>query len=119
MLTYEDFVQFPDDGQRHGLLDGEHVVSPSPVPEHQFFVTDLAELLNRFVREHRLGRVSVGPLDVRLSKHNVLEPDVLFVSKERLGIVGPTNLGGPPDLVAEVLSPSTRRRDLGREASPV
>jgi Uma2 family endonuclease len=114
-LTYQDFERFPDDGQRHEILDGVHVVSPSPTPEHQFFLTDLAEILNRFVRERRLGRVSVAPLDVLLSQHDIVEPDLLFVSTERLGIVGPKNLGGAPDLVAEVLSPGTRRRDLGEK----
>jgi Uma2 family endonuclease len=114
-LTYEDFVRFPEDGQRHEILDGVHVVSPAPAPDHQFLLHDLQVVLGSFIREHKLGRMAAAPLDVELSKHNIFQPDLLFISNERLGIVGSTKLEGVPDLVAEVLSPSTRRRDLGEK----
>lgn len=86
-----------------------------PTPEHQFLLGDLHILLGSFVREHGLGRVAAAPLDVVLSRHDIVEPDLLFVSKERLEIVGEKYLQGAPDLVVEVLYPSTRRRDLGQK----
>jgi Uma2 family endonuclease len=110
-LTYDDFVHFPDDGQRHELIDGEHVVSPSPNTRHQRVVLHLVTLLHTLVRQHDLGMVFVAPYDVVLSIHDVVEPDLLFVARERLALLTEANLQGAPDLAVEVLSPSNRRQD--------
>jgi Uma2 family endonuclease len=110
-LTYDDFVLFPDDGRRHELIDGEHYVTRSPNLRHQVVLQNLNYLLYGFVRERQLGRVFVAPLDVVFSFHDVGEPDLIFVSNERASILTAANLQGAPDLVVEVLSPSTRRRD--------
>jgi Uma2 family endonuclease len=110
-LTYEDFVLFPDDGKRHEIIDGEHYVTPSPNVRHQTIVVNLITALQAFVRERRIGRVFVAPLDVLLSLHDIVEPDVLFVSTERAGVLTSANVRGAPDFAIEVLSPSTRRRD--------
>lgn len=115
-LAYEDFAKIPEDGRRHEILDGAHVVSPAPTPQHQGLLSDLHLRVGSFVEAHSLGRVFFAPLDVLLSPHDIVEPDLLFVAQDRLEeIIGPLYLDGAPDLVVEVLSPSTRRRDLGKK----
>jgi Uma2 family endonuclease len=109
-LTYDDYVNFPDDGRRHELIDGEHFVTPAPVSRHQRVSIRLATALHAFVEQRKLGEVFAAPFDVILSRHDVVEPDLLFVSNERRGIVHDW-VRGAPDLAVEILSPSTRRTD--------
>lgn len=110
-LTYEDYVLFPEDGQRHEIIDGEHYVSPAPVPRHQIIAVELITTLHSFVKSRRLGKVLTAPTDVLLSRHDILQPDILFISNERVAILKDKNIEGAPDLVIEILSPSTRRLD--------
>lgn len=110
-LTYEDYLGFPDDGKRHEVLDGEHAVTPAPSPRHQLVVSNLLRLLGTFVHDRRLGRVIPAPLDVVLSEVDVLQPDLVFLAAERTDVLTPRHVAGPPDLVVEVLSETTRRRD--------
>jgi Uma2 family endonuclease len=110
-LTYEDFLLLPEDGLRHELLDGEHVVTPSPSLRHQEIVGRLYLLIGQHVRARGLGRLFLAPLDVVLSEHDVTEPDLLFVATERLSRLTPANVQGAPSLLIEVLSPTTERRD--------
>ena len=111
-LTYDDFVQFPEDGERHELIDGEHVVTPSPNMKHQAVLRNLAGLVWSYLRTHKVGQVFFAPFDVVFSDFDVVEPDLLFVSKERQSqILTAANVQGAPDLVVEIGSPSTRRRD--------
>jgi len=112
-LTYDDYLLFPEDGQRHEVLDGEHYVTPSPFIRHQDISSNLHSVLGPFVRENRLGRIYAAPTDVVLSPHDVAVPDLLFISNERLRILTDRNVQGAPDLVIEIISPSTRRRDEG------
>ncbi len=109
-LTHEDFLLFPDDGKRHELIDGEHFVTPSPVLRHQAILQNLFLELGPRVRERELGHLFVAPLDVILSNVDVVEPDLLFVRKGREEILDDW-VRGAPDLVVEILSPSTRGRD--------
>ena len=111
-LTYDDFVHFPDDGNRHELIDGVHYVTPSPEVRHQAIVVRLVIAIGNHLQSNpHLGRVFVAPLDVVLSNHDIVEPDVLFVATEQAAILTEKNVQGPPALVIEVLSPSTRKRD--------
>jgi Uma2 family endonuclease len=110
-LTYDDYVLIPEDGLRHEILDGEHYVTPAPTPGHQIASGNLCGILWHFVREHRLGRVLTAPLDVLFSPHDVAQPDIVFISKERRERIEEKFISGAPDLVVEVLSPSTRRID--------
>ncbi|HKH43914.1 MAG TPA: Uma2 family endonuclease [Thermoanaerobaculia bacterium] len=112
-LTYDDYVLIPEDGQRHEILDGEHTVSPAPTLWHQLVLSALHRLLSPFIHEKRLGWVVAAPVDVLFSEHDVAQPDLVFISKERAGIMAGANVQGTPDLVVEILSPSTRRRDEG------
>ena len=108
--TYEDYRRTPDD-ERFELLDGELIVVPAPRVDHQRIVLRLASLLDAFVEERRLGVVLLAPCDVVLSDTDVVQPDVLFVAAERAHIIVPENVRGAPDLVVEVLSPSSAKRD--------
>jgi len=110
-LTYDDFVHFPDDGKRHELIDGEHYVTPSPNTKHQSIVMNLTGHIWSFLREHPLGTVFAAPFDVVFSDFDVVEPDVLFISEARRKVLTAKNIQGAPDLVVEVGSPGTRRRD--------
>jgi Uma2 family endonuclease len=111
-LTWDDFVQFPDDGRRHELIDGEHVVTPSPVRQHQRIVMNLAAPLLWYLRDHPIGTMFNVPLDVILSPHDVVEPDLLYFSHEREKRFEPSDwVKGAPNLVVEVASPATKRRD--------
>ena len=111
-LTYDDFVLFPDDGKRHELIDGEHYVTPSPNIRHQAILWNLTGMIAPYLKAHSVGRAFYAPLDVVFSDFDVVEPDLLFVSKARQDeILTPKHLRGAPDLVVEVVSPSTRQRD--------
>jgi Uma2 family endonuclease len=110
-LTYDDYVLFPDDGQRHELIDGEHYVTPSPRPRHQTVLLNLAAMIWNYLQEHPVGRVFTAPLDVILSNYDVVEPDLLYLSHERASEVLRDWVRGAPDLVVEIGSPGTRTRD--------
>lgn len=112
-LTYEDWLQFPDDGRLYELIDGELFVSPSPNVRHQRISRDLEVLLLMYLRRTGKGEVLYAPVGVRLGHDSVLEPDILVVLHEHAAQVGEQVIDGPPDLVVEVLSPGTARRDLG------
>jgi Uma2 family endonuclease len=110
-LTYEDFCALPDDGRRYEILDGDLYMSPSPATLHQRVVGNLYAILREHVRRHGLGEVFIAPYDVVLGTHDIVEPDVIFVSRARAAIVTEKNIQGPPDLLIEVVSPSTAERD--------
>ena len=112
-LTYEDYLRFPKDGNRHEILDGEHYVTAAPYPRHQSVVAELMGWIVPFVRQHRLGRFLPAPIDVLLDRHDIVQPDLLFISNASMKILTEKNVQGAPDLVIEVLSDSTRKRDEG------
>ena len=111
-LTYDDFVHFPDDGKRHELIDGEHYVTPSPNIRHQWILGNLHLLIGNWLEEHPIGRVFFAPLDVVFSHFDVVEPDLLYLSNERAAqAITPIHVRGVPELVVEIASKGTRRRD--------
>lgn len=112
LLTYEDYAALPEDGPRYELIGGQLFEMPSPTRAHQELVVRLLMLLRSFVDASKLGKVYVAPFDIRLSPHDVVQPDIIYVSRERASGYGPNYLMGGPDLAVEVLSPSTRERDL-------
>ena len=97
------------------LIDGEIVMSPSPTVLHQRIVTRLGRVLGNFAEEHGLGEVFVSPIDVELSESQSFQPDVVFVARERFSILRTHEIKGAPDLVIEVLSPSTGYYDLTKK----
>ena len=126
-LTYDDFVLFPDDGKRHELIDGEHYVTPSPNTRHQQILLNLTLIIGNWLEGHRVGRLFFAPFDVVFSDFDVVEPDLLYLSNERAATaITPLHVRGVPELVVEVGSPGTRKRDvfgraieLSREGSDV
>ena len=111
-LTYDDFLLFPDDGKRHELIDGEHYVTPSPNIRHQAILGNLYFLIRGWLEHHPEGRAFVAPLDVVFTTFDVVEPDLLFVSRQREPhILTAQHVTGAPDIVVEIGSPATRKRD--------
>ena len=108
--TYEDYCQLPEE-VRAEVLDGEILMSPSPFRKHQSVSREIEFRLCQWVETHHLGEVYDAPFDVVLSKHNVVQPDILYISNERRSILTEANVQGAPDLVVEILSPSDKKRD--------
>ena len=112
-FTYEDYRTTPED-KRCELLDGDLLMTPAPNLKHQRLQLGLSRLLARFIEERALGELFVAPCDVVLSDHDVVQPDLLFVSRERAHLLsGGDAVRGAPDLVVEILSPATAGRDRG------
>ena len=109
--TAADYLAL-EEGAPFQLIGGALVHEPAPTPFHQRLVVKLVVHLQRFVEEHDLGSVLLAPIDVRLDDGNVYQPDVLFISSERAAIITERRIEGAPDLVVEVLSPSTGYYDL-------
>ncbi len=114
-LTYQDYCRIPEDGQRHEILDGEHFVNPAPIPYHQSVLGELHVQLHAAVQAPGLGRVFFSPIDLQLSEGDILQPDLIVILAEHGHIVTANRVKGLPDLVVEVLSPSTRRHDRIRK----
>jgi Uma2 family endonuclease len=110
-LTYEDYLRIPEDGKRHEIIDGEHYVTAAPFIRHQKIVMRLSILVGGFVQDHGLGEFLGAPTDVVLSDHDIVQPDLLFISNRRSAIVEDKNIQGAPDLVIEILSERNRRLD--------
>jgi Uma2 family endonuclease len=113
-ITAAEFLRWPDDGSHQEIIDGVHYVTPSPKLTHQELVGRLYLAIGNFLATRRhLGRLFVARLDVVLSDFDVVEPDLLFVAGDQRSILTEANVQGPPALVIEILSPSTRKRDEG------
>ena len=97
--TYADYCVLPQDFNRHEIIEGDHVVTPSPTTKHQHVLAKLTSLLIVHVNAHGLGVVLAAPMDVLLAPTSVVQPDLLFISKERLSIITEANIQGAPDLV--------------------
>jgi len=110
-LTYDDFCLLSEDGKRREIIEGELFVTPSPQTPHQRAVMRLSVRLWQFVDSHELGEVFSAPFDVVFSEFDVVEPDLLYISNARAGVLTHKNVQGAPDLVVEVLSESTSRVD--------
>lgn len=110
-LTYQDFLHFPDDGLRHELIDGEHYVTPSPNTRHQDLSLRLILALGNHIATHPGGRLFHAPYDCVFTDFDVVEPDLLWIAADQLGIITKKHVRGVPALVIEIMSPGTRHRD--------
>ncbi len=115
VLTYQDYLKMPDDRTRKEIIAGELYVTAAPSPLHQRVVLGLAAALLSAAREHNLGEVLVSPVDVVLSQTDVVQPDIVFIAAVSSQIIGDAAIHGAPDLVVEVLSPSTLKLDRQRK----
>ena len=114
-MTYDQYRLLPDDGKRYEMIDGELLTTPAHSPKHQRILGNLFSELRTHVEANDLGEVFISPIDVVFEEHLVLEPDILFVARERQHIVGEEAIHGAPDLVVEILSPSSFYHDLRRK----
>lgn len=116
LYTYADLANFPDDGMRRELLDGELIVSPSPKVRHQRLLRRLAMSFMNHIENNPGGEMFFAPLDVVLSDINVVEPDLFFIADSQSDVIGEKNVQGPPMLVVEVVSDTrldrVRKRDI-------
>jgi Uma2 family endonuclease len=111
-LTYADYVRFPEDGLRHEIIDGEHYVTPPPSVRHQRILGRIFNVIQNYLDAHPIGEIFVAPVDTLLGEFDIVLPDLLYISDDtRSRFLTTKNLQGPPDLVIEILSPTTKRRD--------
>ncbi len=108
--TYEDYLRL-EDNKRYEVINGRLYEMPAPTPLHQDVMMEIALIMRVFARKEGRGKVLPSPIDVVLGDRYVLQPDIVFISKDRLGIIGEKAIMGPPDLVVEIISPATVRRD--------
>jgi len=115
IFTYEDYQQFPDDGKRYEIINGELFMSPAPITAHQRVSKKLTYFLESFLRTRPIGELFVAPYDVVLSEEDVVEPDLCVVLNEQKHIITTKNIEGAPDFVIEILSPFNRVMDIRRK----
>ena len=111
IYTYADYENLPE-GAPYQLIGGNLVMTPAPVPYHQIVSINIEFELLKFVRQRKLGEVLDAPIDVYFSETETYQPDIIFISKERLFIIGEKKIEGSPDLVIEILSSSTAKYDM-------
>jgi len=113
-ITWQDVQQLPDDGNRYEAIEGELYVTPAPSRRHQTIAGRLYRLLADLLMDPGHGQLWFAPLGVEFpATGEGVQPDLVFVSNERRGVLAPEGLRGAPDLVVEILSPTTSRRDRG------
>jgi Uma2 family endonuclease len=110
LYTYEDYLKINDDNQ-YELIGGELILVPAPKTVHQEVSTNLIYAISDFIRKNKLGKLFHAPTDVVLSETEKPQPDIFYISANRLDIITEDCIKGAPDLVIEVLSPSTASRD--------
>jgi|SRR5580692_6932672 Uma2 family endonuclease len=108
--TYEEYYKLEDD-QRYEIIDGQLLMAPAPDTWHQDWLGDLYSLVRSFVKKNKLGRLFFAPVDVVLDPQNTVQPDLVFVAAKNLGIIQSRAIFGTPDLLVELVSPSSVRRD--------
>jgi len=110
-LDADDLRSFPDDRNRYEIIRGQLIVSPSLSTRHQHVLLELASALHRYLMNEKSGQVYIAPLDVRLSFYDVVQPDLLVVLDDRREIIQEQGIVGAPNLVVEILSPSSEITD--------
>jgi Uma2 family endonuclease len=110
-LGYREYCCFPDDGRRHEIIDGDHYVNPAPSTYHQTVSRRLQHQLYTQIELTGRGVVYNAPVDVQLTDHDIIQPDLVVVLTSRMQMITPTKIKGVPDLLVEILSPSTASND--------
>lgn len=114
LFSYDDYARLDDD-RRYQVIEGELIPMTSPSRRHQRL---LGRIFSMLLPGEAFGELYLAPFDVVLRSERpaiVVQPDVLFIRRERSGILTKANVQGAPDLVVEILSPSTARLDMGRK----
>jgi Uma2 family endonuclease len=116
LFTAADYREMPDDGKRYQLVEGELIMAPAPNTFHQHVSRNLLRILDNHLLRHPIGTVLGAPCDVYLDEHNVFQPDVLYVTREHAARIRDDGIHGAPDLVVEILSPSSAGIDRRKRA---
>jgi Uma2 family endonuclease len=111
-LTYEDYVHFPDDGRIHELIGGDHYVAPAPGTRHQRISRLVQHQLMDQLEMTGKAEVYDAPTDVHLTEIDVVQPDLVVIDLQRKHVISPKKINAAPDLVVEILSESTSKRDV-------
>ncbi len=115
LVTYKEYYEIIDEREKADLLDGKIIRDSPAIPRHAHVVTRITTLIGNYAEKFNLGEVIGATTTVRLSAYQGPEPDILFISRNRLGIMADRYVDGPPDLCVEVISRSSRKRDRGRK----
>jgi Uma2 family endonuclease len=108
--TYEEYYRLDDD-QRYEIINGNLLMAPAPDTWHQDWSRELFHIIDQHVRDHKSGKVFYAPLDVVLDEANTVQPDIVFISTANTRIIQRRAIFGAPDLLVELVSPSSVRRD--------
>ncbi len=111
--NYQDLQTVPDDRNHYELFGGALIMTPAPSRDHQRAVRNLTLLLGNYLKKFRVGELYVAPFDIYFDDETVVEPDLFVVLNARLALIDERKMNGAPDLVIEILSPSTEERDRG------
>jgi len=109
--TYKEYAAIPEDGLRHEIIDGEHFVNPSPSTQHQHVSKRLQYQIYTKIELAGLGVMFNAPMDVQLSENDIVQPDLVVILNENVRKITPTKIKVAPNLVVEILSPSTSGND--------
>ncbi len=115
-LTAADLQTLPDDGNRYEIIGGQLIVSPSPSYRHQRASFKLGSALDTFLTDTGVGQAVAAPMDVYLSPNDVVQPDLLVVLEGRAEIIQNRGIMGAPDVVIEIVSPSSIETDFLRKS---
>lgn len=116
VLTYDDYRLLPNDRNRYEVLDGELSVTPAPAIRHQIVVGNLYRITGNHVVADQLGMLLIAPTDLILAPTTIVQPDLIFIGNDRRRIVTERAIEGPPNLLIEILSPTTHRTDRQTKA---
>ncbi len=116
LWTWEDVWAFPEDRNLYEVIDGELYVMTPPLLVHQEISFRVALVFHAATDGGRLGKVYPAPVGVKLGEQNLVEPDIIYVAREHFSRIKAEYVDGPPDIVVEILSPSTRGKDLNEKA---
>ncbi len=114
-ISVADFLTLGelDEDAYYELIEGNIVKKSAPTPQHQTISGNLYSAMRTVIMTHKKGRIFYAPIDVFLDRYNAYQPDIVFVSKEKMNIITNNGIEGAPDLVVEILSPSTSKNDRG------
>ena len=109
--TYEEYRALPEDGTRYEVIEGELLMTPAPTTDHQGVSANLQFILESYIRANHWGKLFAAPVEVYLGDEDFVQPDLVCVAQANRHIITKKNITGVPDLVVEILSPSTARND--------
>ncbi len=112
--TIKDYKLLPE-GSPYQLIEGELVMTPAPSPRHQIISANLFKRISEFVDKKGIGIVLYSPVDIYLGEENAYQPDMIFISKEKQEIIKEDGIYGAPNLIVEILSPTTAYYDIKKK----